>query len=328
MIEHTLSAGNTSARGNGAKRVATLIASATEIVAALGCRDWIVGRSHECDYPRDIAAVPVLTEPKFPVDGASAEIDRQVKAIVEEGASVYRVHSERLKELNPDVIVTQDHCEVCAVSLRDVEQAIRDWTGHSIQVVSCRPNTLGDVWADIRRIADALGVAPAGDRMVFEMQGRMNAIAARAARAARRPRVLCIEWIDPLMAAADWMPELVEMAGGVNVLGAAGRHSEWITWEKAVASEPDVIVVMPCGFDIPRASADMPLLESRPGFAELKAVREGRVAVVDGNQYFNRPGPRLADSLEILAEILHPELFDFGHYGEGWLGWPDAATFA
>jgi iron complex transport system substrate-binding protein len=328
MIEHTLSAENSSARGNGAKRVATLIASATEIVAALGCRDWIVGRSHECDYPHGIAAVPVLTEPKFPLDGPSAEIDRQVKAIVEEGTSVYRVYSERLKELSPDIIVTQDHCEVCAVSLRDVEQAIRNWTGHPIQVVSCRPNALGDVWADIRRIADALGVSPAGDRMVFEMQGRMNAIAARAARAVRRPRVLCIEWIDPLMAAADWMPELVELAGGVNVLGMAGRHSEWITWEKAVASEPDVIVVMPCGFDIPRTGAEMPLLESRPGFAELKAVREGRVAVVDGNQYFNRPGPRLADSLEILAEILHPELFDFGHYGEGWLGWPDAATFA
>jgi len=328
MMAHTLPAESYGASGNGAKRVATLIASATEIVSALGCRDWIVGRSHECDYPAGIDAVPVLTEPKFPIDGASGEIDRHVKAIVEEGTSVYRVYGERLKELSPDVIVTQDHCEVCAVSLKDVERAICNWTGHDTQVVSCRPNALGDVWADIRRIADALGIPQAGDRMVFEMQGRMNAIAARAARAARRPRVLCIEWIDPLMAAADWMPELVELAGGVNVLGEAGKHSEWITWEKAVASEPDVIVVMPCGFDIARAGADMPLLESRPGFWDLKPAREGRIAVVDGSQYFNRPGPRLADSLEILVEILHPELFDFGHYGEAWMGWPDAATFA
>jgi iron complex transport system substrate-binding protein len=328
MMAHTLSAENSGAGRNGAKRVATLIASATEIVSALGCRDWIVGRSHECDYPAGIHVVPVLTEPKIPLDGGSAEIDRHVKAIVEEGASVYRVHSERLKELSPDIIVTQDHCEVCAVSLKDVEQAICNWTGRDIQVVSCRPNALGDIWADIRRIADALGVPDAGDRMVFDMQGRMNAVAARAARAARRPRVLCIEWIDPLMAAADWMPELVEMAGGVNLLGTAGKRSEWITWEKAVASEPDVIVVMPCGFDIARTGAEMPILEDRPGFFQLKAVREGRVAVVDGNQYFNRPGPRLADSLEILAEILHPELFDFGHYGDGWMAWPDAATFA
>jgi iron complex transport system substrate-binding protein len=327
MMAHSLPAENSSASGNGAKRVATLIASATEIVSALGCRDWIVGRSHECDYPADISVVPVLTEPKFPLDGSSGEIDRHVKAIVEEGTSVYRVHSERLKELSPDVIVTQDHCEVCAVSLKDVEQAICDWTGHDIQVVSCRPNALGDVWTDIRRIADALGVPGAGDRMVSDMQGRMNAIAARAARAVRRPRVLCIEWIDPLMAAADWIPELVELAGGVNVLGTAGKHSEWITWEKAVASGPDVIVVMPCGFDIARTATEMPILEVKPGFAELKAVREGRVAVVDGNQYFNRPGPRLATSLEILAEILHPELFDFGHYGEGWMSWPDAASF-
>jgi len=327
-MAHTLSPENASASAIGAKRVATLIASATEIVSALGCRDWIVGRSHECDYPSGIDAVPVLTEPKFAVHADSGEIDRHIKAIVEEGTSVYRVYSERLKELSPDVIVTQDHCEVCAVSLKDVEQAICNWTGHDIHVVSCRPNALGDVWADIRRIADALGVPDAGDRMVFDMQSRMNAIAARAARARHRPRVLCIEWIDPLMAAADWMPELVELAGGVSLLGTAGKHSEWITWENAVAAEPDVIVVMPCGFDIARASADMPMLEDRPGFGGLKAVREGRVAVVDGNQYFNRPGPRLADSLEILAEILHPELFDFGHYGEGWMAWPDAATFA
>jgi iron complex transport system substrate-binding protein len=309
------------------KRVATLIASATEIVSALGCRDWIVGRSHECDHPDGVAAIPVLTEAKIPLDGSGGQIDGEVKAIVEAGASVYHVFAEKLQELRPEVIVTQDQCEVCAVSLQDVERALSSWTGNAVQMVSCRPNRLGDVWSDIRRIADALGVCDRGDHLVFDMQARMNAVAARAATALSRPRVLCIEWIDPLMSASDWMPELVELAGGTSVLAEAGKQSQWITWESAVAAEPDVIVVMPCGFDIGRASGEIPTLEGKPGFERMKAVLEGCVAVVDGSQYFNRPGPRLVDSVEILAEILHPELFDFGHYGDGWIEWPGAASY-
>jgi iron complex transport system substrate-binding protein len=327
MTASTLQADNFGASPATAKRVATLIASATEIVAALGCRDWIVGRSHECDYPGEIAKVPVLTAPKIALDGASSEIDSRVKTIVQQGASVYSVSAELLKELHPDVIVTQDQCEVCAVSLRDVEQAICNWTGHDISVVSCRPNALGDIWSDIRRIADTLGIPASGDRLVFDLQARMNAVAARASMAPVRPRVLCVEWIDPLMSASDWMPELVQLAGGTSLLAEAGRPSQWITWEKVVEADPEVVVVMPCGFDITRAGADLSVLEAKPGFAQMKAVREGRVAIVDGSQYFNRPGPRLADSLEILAEILHPELFDFGHYGDGWIDWPGAAPF-
>jgi iron complex transport system substrate-binding protein len=327
MSASTVSAAERETSPATAKRVATLIASATEIVSALGCRDWIVGRSHECDYPASIAKVPVLTAPKISLDGSSDDIDSQVKTIVQQGASVYSVSADLLKELNPDVIVTQDQCEVCAVSLKDVEQAICSWTGHDISVVSCRPNALGDVWSDIRRIADTLGIPSAGDRLVFDLQGRMNAVAARAAMAASRPRVLCVEWIDPLMSASDWMPELVQLAGGTSLLAEAGKPSQWITWDKVREAQPDVIVVMPCGFDIARAGAEISTLEGKPGFFEMKAVREGRVAIVDGNQYFNRPGPRLADSLEILAEILHPELFDFGHYGNGWIDWPGAASF-
>ena len=327
MTASTLSADNIGASPATAKRVATLTASATEIVSALGCRDWIVGRSHECDYPDGIAKVPVLTAPKISLDGSGGEIDQRVKTIVQQGASVYSVYAELLKELDPEVIITQDQCEVCAVSLKDVEQAICNWTGHDISVVSCRPNALGDVWSDIRRIADALGIPDSGDRLVFNMQARMNAIAARASMATSRPRVLCVEWIDPLMSASDWMPELVLLAGGTSLLSEAGKPSQWITWERAEESSPDVIVVMPCGFDITRAGAEVSVLEAKPGFQDMKAVREGRVAIVDGSQYFNRPGPRLAESLEILAEILHPELFDFGHYGNGWIDWPGAAPF-
>jgi iron complex transport system substrate-binding protein len=309
-------------RSAPAPRIVTLIASATEIVSALGFRGAIVGRSHECDYPPDIAAAPVLTAPKFPLDGSSGQIDRHVKALVETGSSVYRVDAEALRRLAPDVIVTQDHCEVCAVSLADVERAICDWTGTQVRVVSCRPNGLPDVWSDIRRIADALGEPQAGDRLVFDIQARMNKVAAKAAAAPKRPRVLCVEWVDPLMAGAGWLPEMVTMAGGAPLLAEAGQLSQWITWEQAVAAQPDVIVVMPCGYDIARASADMPILEALPGYADLPAVRQGRVAIADGNQYFNRPGPRLAESLEIMAEILHPELFDFGHQGRGWVSCP------
>ncbi|MBC8050216.1 MAG: cobalamin-binding protein [Chitinophagales bacterium] len=301
------------------KRVVTLIASATEIVAALGCREWIVGRSHECDYPPDVVALPVLTEPKFPLHGTSYEIDARVKAIVAEGASVYRVDAERLKALAPNVIVTQDQCEVCAVSLKDVEAAVCDWMGASAQIVSCKPDALKDVWADIRRVGDAVGVPERADALIGDCQARMNDIAARASRLSARPRVALIEWIDPLMAAGNWMPELVEMAGGVNLFGEAGKHSPWMTFEELSAADPDVIVTMPCGFDIAQTCEHLPALTGKPGFAELRAVREGRFHVTDGNQYFNRPGPRLVESLEILAEMLHPAEFDFGHRSTAWI---------
>lgn len=327
MTAITLSADKRDAIPRGPKRIVTLMASATEIVSALGCRDWIVGRSHECDYPGGLAAVPILTEPTFPDGGDGREIDGHVKTLVEQGMSVHHVFAERLKDLRPDVIITQDQCEVRAVSLPDVERAISDWTERDVRVVSCKPNRLGDVWDDIRRIADALDLPEAGDRLVFSMQARMNAIAARAASVAPRPRVLCVSWLDPLMSASGWIPDIVTLAGGVGVLAEPGQHARWITWDSVVAAEADVIVVMPSGFDIARAGGDMAVLEGKPGFSELKAVREGRVAVVDGGTFFHRPGPRLLESVEILAEILHPELFDFGHYSEGWVEWPGVSSF-
>lgn len=301
------------------KRVVTLIASATEIVAALGCRDWLVGRSHECDYPPSVAELPVLTAPKFPVEGSSLQIDLRVRDIVEQGLSVYRVDPDKLKAVEPDLIVTQDHCEVCAVSLGDVERALSEITDTDARIVSLRPDALGDLWAGIGEVAAALGVEQAGAALIEDLKGRMAEIQRLAAGLAVRPRVACIEWIDPLMSAGNWMPELVEMAGGVNLFGEAGAHSPMMEWEALRAADPDVILVQPCGFDIARTLEEMPLLEAKPGWHEIAAVRAGRVVVGDGNQYFNRPGPRLAESLEIVAEILHPETFDFGHRGEGWV---------
>jgi iron complex transport system substrate-binding protein len=290
-------------------KVVSLIASATEIVCALGAGDWLVGRSHECDFPPEVRALPALTEPKFNLNGTSYEMDQRVKAILAEGASVYRVDAEALRALAPDVIVTQDQCEVCAVSLGGVEAAIRAWTRRPVDVVSLKPDKLADVWADIRRVGDALGLVAEADALVWRLQSRMNNLAAQASRLRARPRVACIEWVDPLMAAGNWMPELVHMAGGENLFGEAGRHSPWLDWQAVRDADPDVIVVMPCGYDLARTVVDAAILAGLPGFAELKAVREGRVFAVDGNQYFNRPGPRLAESLEILCELLHPATF-------------------
>jgi len=298
-------------------RIISLIASSTEIVCALGFGDELVGRSHECDHPEWVGRLPVCTAPKFAVDGTSYEIDQRVKAILAEGLSVYRVDAERLRELRPDVIVTQSQCEVCAVSLRDVERAVCEWMESQPKIVSLEPNRLADVWRDIRAVASGLGAVERGEKLVAELCDRIDGIVERARMLAPRPTVAVVEWIDPLMAGGNWMPELVSMAGGVNLFGEAGKHSPWMSIAEIAARDPDWILVIPCGFDVARTRADMPALAKRPEWRQLRAVGEGHVVVADGNQYFNRPGPRLVESLEILAEILHPEAFRFGHRERG-----------
>jgi iron complex transport system substrate-binding protein len=300
-------------------RIVSLIASATEIVCALGFESQLVGRSHECDFPASIKDLPVCTSPKFQVEGLSYEIDQRVKAILQEALSVYRVAAESLEQLRPTHIITQSQCEVCAVSLKDVEQALCQFTSSQPVIVSLEPNALADVWTDIERVARALGAPDHGERVVAEMRGRMNDIVVRARSTDSRPTVACIEWIEPLMAAGNWMPELVEMAGGINLFGEAGKHSPWMSWEDLVAKDPDIIFISPCGFDIQRTLAETNLLSDKPQWKNLRAVKGNRVLVADGNQYFNRPGPRLVESLEILAESLHPELFHFHHENEGWV---------
>ncbi|HEY6419362.1 MAG TPA: cobalamin-binding protein [Candidatus Binataceae bacterium] len=299
-------------------RIVTLLPSATEIVCALGFEDQLVGRSHECDYPPAVAKLPALTEPKFKVEGTSAEIDQRVKQIVREALSVYRVDAAKLRELRPDVIVTQSQCEVCAVNMADVEDAVSDWLGTRPTIVSLAPFALSDVFTDMARVAAALGAERRGTELVAGLKRRLGAIAGKSKQAATRPGVACIEWIDPLMAAGNWMPELVEMAGGTNLFGTAGDHSPWLKFDELAAADPDLMLVSPCGFNMTRAAEDLPALTGDPRWRALKAVRGGRVYLADGNQYFNRPGPRIVESLEILAEITHPELFHFGHEGVGW----------
>lgn len=300
------------------QRIVSLIASSTEIVCALGLEGRLVGRSHECDYPPSVTRLPVCTRPKFSTRGSSLEIDRRVKTLLQQALSVYQVDAELLEQLRPTHIITQTQCEVCAVSLKDVEQAVREMIESKPAVVALAPNGLADVWADVQRVAEALGVADRGRQLVHQSQNRMAQVEKRTGTLAARPRVACLEWIEPLMAAGNWMPELVEMAGGRNLLGETGKHSPWMDWQEVRAKDPDVILILPCGFDIERSRQELPALMQKAGWSDLKAVREQRVYVLDGNQYFNRPGPRLVESLEILAEILHPQTFRFGHEGTGW----------
>ena len=309
-------------------RVVSLLASTTEIVCALGCEDALVGRSHECDYPPSIRHLPLCTEPLIDPSRPSAEIDRQIKTVLRQALSVYRVHDETLHALHPDVILTQAQCEVCAVSLQDVERSLASWLASRPRVVSLEPNALGDVWRDIDRVAAALGVPERGAALIARLQERIATIAEQVRTIPERPTVACIEWIDPLMAAGNWVPELVALAGGSNLFGDAGKHSPWMTWPELVARNPDVIMVMPCGFDIARSRADLPALTVRPEWSTLGAVQTGRVYLTDGNQYFNRPGPRLVESLEILAELLHPTAFCFGHEGTGWERAEEAVAWA
>jgi iron complex transport system substrate-binding protein len=301
-----------------ALRIVSLIPAATEIVAALGLAGSIVGRSHECDTPPEVIRAEICTEPKIGVHGSSREIHDQITTLLQNALSVYRVHADVIERLAPHVIITQSQCDVCAVSEKDLHAALAARLGEGVQIVALAPARLADVWHDVERVGAALGCAERADFVVKRLTGRVNAIAAGAVRQASRPRVVCIEWIEPLMAAGNWVPELVELAGGENVLGEAGAHSPWTTWDAIVAADPDAIVIMPCGFDLERTAREAATLRALPGYADLRAVRQGRVAVCNGHDYFNRPGPRLVESLEILAEIIHPAGLHFGHENRAW----------
>ena len=306
-------------------RIVSLIASATEIVAALGFEEQLVGRSHQCDHPPGVGRVPVCSSSKVDAGAPSRRIDRQVRAIVAEALSVYRVNAALLDRLAPTHIITQTQCEVCAVSLADVERAVCELVQSRPSVVSLEPMALPDIWRDIRTVAASVGAPERGDRLVATLTARLDAIRARTAALGKRPVIACIEWIDPLMHAENWVPELVEIAGGTVMLGAPGRHSGYFPMEELVRRDPDVIAVLPCGFDIERSVREMPPLVGHPDWSRLSAVRTGRVYITDGNQYFNRPGPRVVESAEILAELLHPEAFDFEHRGRGWIPWSEAS---
>ena len=286
-------------------RIVSLIPSATEIVCALGAGEQLVGRSHECDFPPGVERLPALTSPKMDPSAGTAAVDRDVRALVEQGLSVYRIDVDRLEALAPDLVVTQDQCQVCAVALDEVTAAVRSLTRRNVEIVSLSPLTVDDVKADVRRVGKALGVPEKADAVVDEIAHRLDALA-EASRAAttRRPRVVHIEWIAPLMVGGHWIPELVERAGGEHALGVRRGRTSPIDWPEVRAYDPEVIVVSPCGFKIPQSEKDRALLEALPGWRDTTAVRTGRLFVADGNAFFNRPGPRLVETAEIVQAAI------------------------
>ena len=227
-------------------RIVSLIASATEIIHALGMGHFMVARSHECDFPGSVRSLPVCTSPKFATSGNSQEIDRLVKETLQTALSVYHVDEDLLEELQPSLIATQSQCDVCAVSLRDVEAVVAERFGCRPRIVSLQPEALKDIWSDIRSVATALDMPSVGERVVQELFGRMASISERALSASSRPTVACLEWIEPPMAAGNWMPELAEMAGATNLFGIAGEHSPWLNWNDLCQQDPECLVITPC----------------------------------------------------------------------------------
>jgi iron complex transport system substrate-binding protein len=279
------------------RAVVSLLSSATEMVDALGAIDILVGRSHECDYPPSVRALPACTRPLIDVNADSRGIDQQVKNSARNALSIYEVFDDVLERLQPTHILTQVQCDVCAVSLRDVERSIASRLASAPQLVALNPASLDDIWDDFRRVGEAVGVNP--EPVIHKLQSRMTPVS--------RPdplTVACIEWIEPLMAAGNWTPELIHLAGGIDVFGKPGIHSPWITWEELLARDPDVVIVAPCGFDLGRTRDEMHWLTERPDFARLKAVRTRRLFVADGNQLFNRPGPRIVETLRVIERMI------------------------
>jgi iron complex transport system substrate-binding protein len=272
------------------------------MVHALGALDLLVGRSHECDYPPSVLTLPVCTRPLIDASADSRTIDEQVRNSARNALSIYEVFDDVLERLQPTHILTQTQCDVCAVSLRDVEQSIASRLMSAPKIVALNAASLEEIWDDLRRVGEAVGVG--AEPAIERLRARMQPV-----DAAESPTVACIEWIEPLMAAGNWTPELIARAGGVDVFGVAGVHSPWITFEQLLTRDPDVIVIAPCGFDLERTRGEMHWLTERPEWPRLKAVRAGRVWLADGNQLFNRPGPRIVETFEVLRGILGGGVF-------------------
>ncbi|HEX8608313.1 MAG TPA: cobalamin-binding protein [Pedobacter sp.] len=301
------------------QKIVSLLPAATEIVCALGLEANLVGRSHECDYPETVEQLPVCSEANFADGMSSAQIDAKVNEILTDALSVYTVKRDVIKALAPDVVITQAQCEVCAVSLSEVEQALENFLDKQATIISLQPNSLEDIFNDITTVAAALDVKDAGERFLEDLTERVDIIRHKLKFMENKPTVACIEWLEPMMVSGNWVPELVTIAGGTPVLVQAGKHSPYVNWADIQAHDPDVMILMPCGFSIERTMREINLLLDKPGFSDLKAVKNNRIYIADGNQYFNRPGPRIVDSVEILAEIIHPKQFIFGYEGSGWI---------
>lgn len=282
-------------------RIVSLVPHATELLFALGLGDDVVAVTHECDFPLEVLELPRVTRDVLPAGLGAAEIDAAVRERTQQGKAIYELDEDRLEELEPDLIVTQELCAVCAVSYDDVVE-VAGRLATAPRVVSLDPKTLGEAMGDIRTIAQATGVRDAALELVTRQRARIDAVR-RAVKDADPVRVAAIEWLDPVFVAGHWTPQIIELAGGADVLGFAGEHSEQSTWETVAAARPEVVVVMPCGYDAERSRE-----EALRYAAELRGIGARRIVAVDAAAYFSRPGPRLVDGLELMAHVLHPDL--------------------
>lgn len=294
-------------------RIVSLLPSATEIICQLGLRDRLVGVTHECDFPAGVRELPHVTQNKIPASSTSAEIDQAVREQLAGQRSLYALDSKLLESLEPDLIVTQTLCEVCAVAESEVQRAVANLKSCP-KILNLEPLTLSDLYLSIRQVAHAANCPDRGEECVSSLQHRVNSVVARYQNLNSRLRTLILEWIDPLFCAGHWNPELVELAGGQEMIGKVGKRSKTISWQELVEASPELLLISCCGFDIERTLQDVPLLESRAEWSSLPCVQNKRVYIVDGSTYFNRPGPRLIDSLELLAHALHPEIQPLPNY--------------
>ena len=290
-------------------RICSLLPSATEIVYSLGLGDRLVAVTHECDYPSVAASLPAITRSAIDHTGSSSgEIHTHVSRSLHSGSSIYDLDQELLQKLDPDLVLTQELCEVCAVSYGQVQKAVRLLKGER-KVLSLEPTSLRGILDSIQEVGEVAGVAASAAAVVQGLQDRIDRVASTAEGASTRPRVFAMEWLDPPFVGGHWVPEMIRLAGGTDGLGREGHHSTVASWERIADYNPEIVVFMPCGFDLERNLQEM----SRTSFPEpwrrLEAVRSGNIYGVDGSAYFNRPGPRIVDGLEILAEVLHPDLF-------------------
>lgn len=301
-------------------RLVSLLPALTEIVCALGLEDCLVGRSHACDYPSSIRDVPVVTSPKHPVDQTSRSTDRSIRSLLERGLSVYSVDTTLLQQVEPDLILTQDHCEVCAIPEEDVRRACSKILNKHTDILSVHPSNLSDVIDIFQQVAEQLDVAEQGQLFADHFRSELDAVQSITARLAS-PNVGTIEWLDPLMSSGNWLPALVDIAGGKHILGAEGERSQQIAWEQLREADPDYLLILPCGYSIEQTYEQMHLLNQRRGWDRLKAVQHQQVYIIDGHHFMNRPGPRLVESTRILAEIMHPSHFAPTMEQKGWIRW-------
>ena len=290
-------------------RIVSLLPAATEIAAALGLMDEVIGVSHECDFPNEANTRPRVTRcPVHNAGLASKEVDQWVRRALNEEGTIYTIDEPLLRELRPDVILTQKLCDVCAVGYGTVARLAETLPGPP-RVVNLEPTSLSDIFENIRHVAEACGVPERGDKVIAQLWSRVDAVCERAAQIADRPRCFLMEWVDPPFCSGHWGPELVEIAGGCDPLGRKHQPSAQIDWEQVLDAGPEFIVLALCGYDVDLARRDYELLKKFPGFDSLPAARSGEIYLVNASAYFARPGPRIVDSIEILAGILHPKEF-------------------